>query len=51
MQELELVFGQAPDNGRTEGWTDRRDVGNSILDTVSAPLTTAVINYFFGLEI
>ena len=30
LQELELVFGQT--DGRTDGWTDRRDVGNSILD-------------------
>ena len=33
LQELELVFGQTH-NGQqtTDGWTDRRDVGNSILD-------------------
>ena len=30
LQELELVFGQT--DGRTDGWTHRRDVGNSILD-------------------
>ena len=27
LKELELVFGHT-----TDGWTDRRDVGNSILD-------------------
>ena len=27
---MELVFGHTHD--RTNGWTDRRDVGNSILD-------------------
>ena len=33
LQELELVFGHMPDAQRTHnGWTDRRDVGNSILD-------------------
>ena len=34
LQELELVFGQtdARTHGRTNGWTHRRDVGNSILD-------------------
>ena len=30
LQELELVFGQT--NGRMDRQTDRRDVGNSILD-------------------
>ena len=30
LQELELVFGHT--DGRTDGWTDRRDVGNSILN-------------------
>ena len=34
LQELELVFGQTDGrtDARTNGWTDRRDVGNSILD-------------------
>ena len=37
LQELELVFGHTYDtyvrtDGRTDGWTHRRDVGNSILD-------------------
>ena len=31
LQELELVFRQT-DGQWTDGWTDRRDVGNSILD-------------------
>ena len=31
LQELELVFGHT-----TDGWTDRRDVGNSILDVQKA---------------
>ena len=30
LQELELVFKQTDE--RTDGWTHRRDVGNSILD-------------------
>ena len=30
LQEFELVFGQT--DARTDGWTHRRDVGNSILD-------------------
>ena len=34
LQELELVFGHTyvRTDVRTDGWTDRRDVGNSILD-------------------
>ena len=32
LQELELVFGQTDTGQRTHGWTDRHDVGNSILD-------------------
>ena len=32
LQELELVFGQTDNARTTDGWTDRRDVGNSIID-------------------
>ena len=33
LQELELVYGHTTHNARTpDGWTDRRDVENSILD-------------------
>ena len=33
LQELELVFGHTTRTYvRTDGWTHRRDVGNSILD-------------------
>jgi len=38
LQELELFFGHT--HVRTNGWTDRRDVGNSILDLR--------FNYFFN---
>ena len=31
LQELELVLGHTNER-TTQGWTDRRDVGNSILD-------------------
>ena len=32
LQELELVFGHTDE--LTDGWTHRRDVGNSILDVI-----------------
>ena len=40
LQELELVFGQT--NARTDGWTDRRDIGNSILDVTFSEKGTKI---------
>ena len=48
LQELELVFGHT-DNGQrtTDGWTDRRDIANSILDLI---LTVSVESSSFLMK-
>ena len=52
LQELELVFGQTHErtDERTNGWTDRRDVGNSILDFDSFCKIDGFENIFLKID-
>ena len=36
-------------DGRTDGWTHRRDVGNSILDLIWKPFQAVLVQKFQGI--